>query len=92
MSRIARNLTLASIIVLFFLGGALYGQSIGRVEFVVKNQDGDPIEGVKITVTSEALPSFLKEKTTNKRGKAAISVVDATKSYVFLFESEDFKL
>jgi tetratricopeptide (TPR) repeat protein len=90
MSRIARNLTFASIIVVFLLGGALHGQTFGRVEFMVKNQDGDRVEGVKITVTCDALPSFSREKTTNKKGKATISVVDATKSYVFLFEYESF--
>ena len=68
---------------------AIYAQAqtFGRILIIAKTPDGDPIPGVKITVTEPSLNTQI-EKTTNKKGKATISVVDATKTYNFRFEYE----
>lgn len=69
---------------------SVYGQAFGRVVIFAKSPDGSPIEGVKIIATYEG-SNIRVEKTTNKKGKATLSFVDATKTYQFNFEYEGMK-
>ncbi len=64
---------------------AAHAQTFGRVVIFAKTPDGNPLEGVKVTATN-AETNFKFEAMTNKKGKATISVVDATKVYSFHFE------
>lgn len=65
-------------------------QSFGRIELTIVGPDGEPVQGVTITATCEELTKFEQIKETNKKGKALISVVDATKVYSFLIEHEGY--
>ncbi len=75
---------------LLLTGGAAMAQTFGRVVIIAKDTDGKPIQGVKITVTCDSLPQFRQEKETNKKGKATISVIDATHVYQFKMEYNDY--
>ena len=71
--------------------GIAEAQAFGRVTVVVKNQDGKPLQGVKVTVTCDEMENYLHETETNKKGKAIVSVTDATKIYDFKFQYEDYQ-
>ncbi len=71
-------------------GGVAFAQTFGRVTVVVSDDQGNPLEGVKVVVTTPELGSFREEKTTNKKGRVTVSVTDATKTYDFHFEKEGF--
>ncbi|MCP4661310.1 MAG: tetratricopeptide repeat protein [bacterium] len=83
----ARILTL---IFLLSLGAAAYAQTVGRMVITAKDPDGNPVQGVKVTMTCRAMPAILEEKITNKKGRATFSVVDATLLYDFNFEAEGY--
>jgi len=63
---------------------------IGRVEVTVLDDAGEPVVGAAIVVTSEELTRFRQTAKTDKRGRAAVSFVDATKEYLFRIEAEGF--
>jgi Tfp pilus assembly protein PilF len=65
-------------------------QAGGRLAITVKDKNGEPVEGVKITVTTEKLPSFLDTLQTNKKGKVVLAVQDATLTYTLTFEKEGY--
>jgi tetratricopeptide (TPR) repeat protein len=74
------------------LGGAApaFGQAMGRVTGTVTDSAGDPIPGVKITVTTPEMSTFHLEKSTNKKGKYTIAVADATVVYDVRLEKEGY--
>lgn len=72
------------------LAGPAYAHIFGRVTILVKDPDGNPVEGVKVSATTPELSRFKAEGTTNKKGKVTISVADATKNYDFRLEKEGF--
>ena len=55
--------------------------TIGRIVINVLDAEGNPAAGVPVIAECEALPRFSRKTKTNKRGKATISVVDATEVY-----------
>lgn len=73
------------------LSGSLEAQAFGRVTVVVKNVEGEPLEGVDVVVTCSDLPKFREQSKTNKKGRAVVSVTDATKVYNFHLEYEDYQ-
>ncbi len=85
--------TKARILTLIFflsLGSAAYAQTVGRMVITARDPDGNPVPGVKVTMTCQAMPAIQEVKTTNKKGRAAFSVVDATQLYNFVFEAEGY--
>jgi tetratricopeptide (TPR) repeat protein len=86
MSRGVRASIIISVTAFLVLSGLAVAQNFGRVTVVVKNDDGEPIKDVKVTVTTPALERFREEKTTNKRGKAIFSFADVSFPYKFEFE------
>jgi len=86
MSRGVRASIIISVAAFLVLSGLAVAQNFGRVTVVVKNDEGEPIKGVKVTATTPALERFREEKTTNKRGKAVFSFADASFPYKFEFE------
>jgi len=54
-----------------------------RVSGIVVGTDGTPIDGAKITITSQELPKYLKELTTDADGEFKVLILDATKIYIF---------
>ena len=81
-------LTLASLLV---FSGSVEAQAYGRVTVLVKSDKGEPLPGVKVTVTSDQLERFREESETNKKGKAIFSFTDATKVYQFHFAYQDYQ-
>lgn len=67
-------------------------QTFGRVKFIITSGEGEPVQGVKIAVTSPDLGNFDKEIKTNKRGEAVLSVVDATRMYHYAIDHEGIKI
>jgi tetratricopeptide (TPR) repeat protein len=69
---------------------ALQAQAYGRVSLWVKDAEGNPIEGAKVTAVCEELPKFLQEVVTKRKGQAALAFVDATKVYTVTIEKEGY--
>jgi len=55
--------------------------TFGRLQLVISDQDGKPVEGVTATATCEELPDFLEQKVTSKKGKVTLAFGDGTKVY-----------
>ena len=62
--------------------------SQGRVIGKVTDGKGNPVQGVKITITTSALAKFKMELTSDKDGKWQTILNDATLVYTYLFEKE----
>ncbi len=85
------SLVIALIAALIGLASApAMAQSFGRIELTIVDATGEPVQGATVTATCEELTKFEQVKTTNKKGKAIISVVDATKVYFFKVEHEGY--
>ncbi len=80
-------ITLAAVLAVPAVAAA---QGMARVAGTVVDAEGEPIEGVTITVTSPELSSYESVKTTNRKGKFTTAHPDAAIPYVFTFEKEGF--
>lgn len=70
--------------------GALYAQGQGRVFGQVVDENGKPVQGVKITISSDET-GYHSQKKTDKRGKFTIIFLDATIPYHFVFEKDGYQ-
>ncbi len=61
-----------------------------RIQGVVKDGKGEPIEGVKITITTTALTRFKLELTTDKAGKWGSILANAVPPYTYKFEKQGY--
>ena len=66
-------------------------QAGGRISGVVKDQAGNPVEGVQVTAISPTLKSFKVEKTTNTKGKFVLAFTDSTAAYVVELKKEGYQ-
>ena len=82
---------LMALVLALVLSASVQAQAYGRVTVFVKNAQGEPLQGVKVSVTCKDLDKYREEVTTNKKGKATVSFTDATRFYDFHFEYEDFQ-
>ncbi len=82
---------LTSLILLLAAGGSAEAQAFGRMTVVVRDEAGQLLKGVKVTVTCAENSRYREEIETNKKGKAVVSVTDATKVYSFHFEYGDLQ-
>lgn len=71
--------------------GALFAVAQARLHGAVKDEQGRPVGGVKITVTLPGVASFKVEESTDERGNYAITLIDATRTYTYRFEKEGFQ-
>ena len=78
------------VLALSLLATALNAQTFGRIEIKTVTADGTPVPGVQLVVTQDQLNKFRQEKTTNKKGVTVVSIVDATKVYLFTFTHPDY--
>ena len=62
----------------------------GRVAGAVTGPDGEPLEGVAITVTTPSISTFKLTTKTDKKGHYGLIVNDATLMYRMHFEHEGF--
>lgn len=75
--------TLVFVAALTMAVGLAFAGPQARISGIVVGTDGAPIAGAKITITSEELPSYLKELTTDASGEFKVLILDATKIYIF---------
>lgn len=82
--------TLIVVLALILVVGPAWAGPQARVSGIVTDTDGTPITGAKITITSEELPSYLKELETKADGTFKVLILDATKTYVFSTSVDGF--
>ena len=75
------RILIALILLVLLSGGAAFAQSFGRLLLVFKDAEGNPVPGVEVTITCDAITTFRQEKTSNKKGRVTVSVTDATHIY-----------
>lgn len=68
-----------------------YAVTQGRVMGEVVDEEGNPLAGVTVSVTTPELGDFLDTYKTNKKGRFTAVFIDATKSYTFKLEKEGFQ-
>lgn len=66
-------------------------QAAGRISGKIKDQVGEPVEGVQVTAISPQMENFKLEKSTNKKGKFTLSFTDSTASYVIELKKEGYQ-
>ncbi len=65
-------------------------QAKARLTGAITDEAGNPLAGVKVIVTTEAMTNFRSELTSNAKGIFVIAILDSTKSYVYRLEKEGF--
>src|SRR5688572_12163013 len=73
------------------LSGALLAVSQGRLRGMVSDENGKPLAGVKITVTTSEVTDYKQEVTTDAKGRFAIVLNDATRTYTYRFDKEGYQ-
>lgn len=87
----ARPLSLVLALSLLLVPAAsLLAGSQGRIIGTITDGKGQPLEGVKITVTTPAITNFKMELTTDKDGKWGTILNDATLVYHYRFEKTGY--
>ena len=71
--------------------GALFAVAQARLHGQIKDEQGRPVAGVKITVTLPDVGSFRVEETSDGKGNYALTLIDATRTYTYRFEKEGFQ-
>jgi tetratricopeptide (TPR) repeat protein len=87
--RSPRALTGALLAVLF-LPAALFGVQQGRITGTVTDGKGEVLGDAKITITTKAIGNFKVELKTDKGGKWATILNDATMLYHYRFEKQGY--
>jgi len=68
-----------------------HSQAFTRIAAKAVDQDGEPIKGALVTVTSAEVPSFKHSKKTNKRGLSIVTFAIGTAIYDFAIEMEGYQ-
>jgi len=66
-------------------------QAFARIAAKIVDQDGEPVQGALVTVTSPEVPSFKHSKKTNKRGQTIVTFTVGTAIYDFTIEMEGYQ-
>lgn len=69
---------------------ALHAAGEGRLLGTVEDDAGKPLEGVQVTVTSPEF-KYEQKKTTDKKGKFSLLILDATRNYTIRLEKEGYQ-
>jgi Tfp pilus assembly protein PilF len=88
----AHRTTIVSLFMLFAFAATQLAaaQSMGRISGKVTDADGKPLEGVEVTITTEALPTFERTAESDADGKFLVTVPDATTVYDFTLKKDGF--
>ena len=81
---------IGTLLALFFLPAGLFGGQQGRITGKVTDGKGVALADVKIVVTTKALTNFKQELKTDKDGKWATFLNDATAIYHYHFEKPGY--
>ena len=90
INRVRTVVVLVTLVVLVLGSRGVDAQS-ARITGVVRDTAGEPIEGVTITVTTDARDDFSMTKSTNKKGKFIIAHTDVVLTYTYTFEKEGYQ-
>lgn len=69
-----------------------HSQAFARIAAKIVDQDGNPIQGALVTVTSPEVPSFKYAKKTNKRGQTVVTFTVGTAMHDFVIEKEGYQI
>jgi len=86
---ISTTLVVVVVVLTMAVGSAAAGPQ-ARVSGIVVDTDGAPIAGAQVNITSEELPKFLKELTTDADGEFKVLILDATKTYIFSTSADGY--
>jgi len=75
----------------FLFAAAAQAQLPGTMFGQIFDDKGEPIPGVKITVTNPESPSFKQEETTDARGRYTIFVANALPAYTIAMAKEGYQ-
>ena len=70
---------------------AAYAVAQARLHGSIKDEQGRPVAGAKITVSLADVPSFKVEEVSDEKGNYALTLIDATRTYTYRFEKEGFQ-
>jgi tetratricopeptide (TPR) repeat protein len=73
------------------LASICHSQAFARIAAKIVDQDGKPVQGALVTVTSAEVPSFKHSKKTNKRGQTIVTFTVGTAVYDFTIEMEGYQ-
>jgi Tfp pilus assembly protein PilF len=62
-----------------------------RVYGVVQDENGKPVPGVSIVVTHKDISNFRTEATTDDKGEFSVTLVDATRTYIYTVSKDGFQ-
>jgi len=79
------------VVALVAVAAELAAAGAARIWGSVRDSSGEPVAGVKITVTLFGVESFRLEATTGARGEYEIALVDATRTYAYAYEKAGFQ-
>jgi tetratricopeptide (TPR) repeat protein len=86
-----RMVCFVAVIAAFAIVHTANAQLVGRVSGQVLDEEGNPVEGVKVTATTLAKEGLEETATTNKKGKFLITHKDATHLYVYRLEKDGYE-
>ncbi|MCH9649373.1 MAG: tetratricopeptide repeat protein [Deltaproteobacteria bacterium] len=94
-SPVVRSLGVRSLgilaLLMFVSASAALAAGSGRMIGKVVDTDGQPIEGVSVTVTSPDLNSYNEVRTTKKNGQFTVSFSDAYLPYIYQLEKAGYQ-
>lgn len=92
MRQTTATLAAALLISLLPAAGALHAQAQqARGYGTVKDDAGNPLEGVTVVVTDPSAKEFRVEVKTDRKGKYSLVILDATRTMTWRFEKEGFQ-
>lgn len=80
---------LVAVIVALGLTAPAFSQTVSRVGVTVKDEAGNPLQGVTVTAVHEPT-NFKVERTTNKKGKATLAFKNGALTYQVTLSMEGF--
>ncbi|OQC42230.1 MAG: Tetratricopeptide repeat protein [Acidobacteria bacterium ADurb.Bin051] len=75
---------------ILFVAGSAFAQNTARVHGVIRDQDGNPVAGVKISIPDPDVKGRVAQAVSDEHGKYQIVIADATKPLAWRIEKEGF--
>jgi tetratricopeptide (TPR) repeat protein len=85
-----RALTALIVVVAAGLSAPVWAISQARVIGKVVDAEGQPVAGAVVTITSDDIPDYTKQETTDADGEFRILLLDATRTYLFSVAADGF--
>lgn len=85
-----QRIGIAVVLALLVAGAVLAQGASGRIAGLVKDEEGNPIQGAIVNLDAVGYKLHMDTKT-NKKGKFQLTVVDSTKDFVVTIEKEGYR-